>query len=175
MHSKTNIPAVLALGTFLISGCQSIGFMTSSPSARCELAPLSGSQARGSVTFTQKENGVLVEADLMGLSPGKHGIHIHAHGDCSMQGEAAGPHFEPGNATHGSAAMATSHEGDLGNIVADAKGKARLSILDPWLMLTGDRGILGRSVILHAGEDDLVSQPGGNAGARIACGPIRAL
>ena len=148
--------------------------MTGKPSATCLLAPLANGTVTGKVTFTQQSSGILVEADLNGLSPGKHGIHIHEHGDCSDAGAAAGDHFNPGQAMHGRAIMEMSHEGDLGNIVADATGHARLAVLDPWLKLEGDRGIYGRSVIVHAMEDDSVGQPGGNSGARIACGLINA-
>ena len=72
------------------------------------------------------------------------------------------------------AGMEDSHEGDLGNITADSSGHARLTLRDKWLKLSGDDGILGRSVIVHAFEDDLSSQPAGNSGPRIACGIISA-
>jgi superoxide dismutase, Cu-Zn family len=64
------------------------------------------------------------------------------------------------------------HEGDMGNIEADDNGKAHLEYVDKMMSFDGANSILGRSVILHKGEDDLKTQPTGNSGARIACGVI---
>jgi Cu-Zn family superoxide dismutase len=64
------------------------------------------------------------------------------------------------------------HEGDMGNIIADDKGVAHLEITDKMMSFEGKNSIIGRGVIVHAKEDDLVSQPVGNAGARVACGTI---
>ena len=65
------------------------------------------------------------------------------------------------------------HAGDLGNLVSDAEGNARLEITVEGITLeTKAGGVLGRSVLVHAQEDDLTSQPGGNSGARIGCGVI---
>jgi Cu-Zn family superoxide dismutase len=44
--------------------------------------------------------------------------------------------------------------------------------LDPMMQMTGPASILGRSVIVHTNEDDLKSQPTGNAGGREGCGVI---
>jgi Cu-Zn family superoxide dismutase len=64
------------------------------------------------------------------------------------------------------------HVGDLGNLEADADGNAHLEYVDKHLMLNGPKSIIGRGVIVHANEDDLKSQPTGNAGGRVACGVI---
>lgn len=51
----------------------------------------------GIVNFTQTENGVLVEGKITGLSPGKHGFHVHALGDLSNGCVSTGSHFNPYN------------------------------------------------------------------------------
>jgi Cu-Zn family superoxide dismutase len=64
------------------------------------------------------------------------------------------------------------HKGDLGNVEANEEGVAQMEYLDKHLKLNGINSIIGRSIIVHADEDDLTSQPTGNAGARVACGVI---
>jgi Cu-Zn family superoxide dismutase len=163
------------LALLLGAGCARACFMAGHPAATCQVSALGSGAAYGKVTFTQEDEDVLVEAEFHGLTPGKHGIHIHEHGDCdSVDGASAGGHFNPTHRQHGMAGMEDSHEGDLGNITADSSGHARLTLRDKWLKLSGDDGILGRSVIVHAFEDDLSSQPAGNSGPRIACGIISA-
>jgi Cu-Zn family superoxide dismutase len=73
---------------------------------------------------------------------------------------------------HGAPADQVRHAGDMGNIEADASGKAHLDYIDPHMSFNGPNSILGRSVIVHAKEDDMKTQPTGNAGARIGCGVI---
>ena len=141
--------------------------------AKAVLSPTEGNDVRGEVTFTPVEGGVLVRAELTGLSPGAHGFHVHEKGDCSApDGTSAGGHFNPGGHEHGGPTDEARHAGDLGNIVADESGRAVLERLDPVLSLTGEDSIVGRGVIVHASEDDLKSQPTGGAGARQACGVI---
>src|ERR1700745_1026356 len=115
------------------------------------LHPTAGNNVTGSVTFTKSGNEVRVEADVTGLTPGKHGFHIHEFGDCSSS---------DGNA------------GDLGNIEADASGKAHLEWNDKVMKLSGADSIVGHAVIVHEKADDLKTQPPGNAGGRLACGVI---
>jgi Cu-Zn family superoxide dismutase len=139
------------------------------------LAPSSGSNVSGTVTFTQQGNGVRVVAHLTGLSEGTHGFHIHEKGDCSApDASSAGGHFNPFGHDHGAPAAATDkrHAGDLGNIEAKASGKADYERTDTVLSFTGEASILGRSVIVHEKADDLTTQPTGNAGGRVACGVI---
>jgi superoxide dismutase, Cu-Zn family len=142
--------------------------------ATAQLEPKSGSQVTGTVTFTSVGNEVQVVADIQNLKPGKHGFHIHDKGDCSAPDAAsAGAHFNPTRQHHGGPNTAERHAGDLGNIDADASGKAHLD----WkgtLSLSGKNSIIGKSVVVHEKEDDLKTDPAGNSGARIACGVITA-
>jgi Cu-Zn family superoxide dismutase len=50
--------------------------------------------------------------------------------------------------------------------VADA------DFVDSVIALQGEASIVGRGMIVHAGRDDLTSQPSGAAGPRVACGVI---
>jgi superoxide dismutase, Cu-Zn family len=131
----------------------------------------------GTVTFTQMGDKTKIVADMTGLPPGKHGIHIHEKGDLSSADlMSAGGHFNPGGHPHGGPTTSAVHEGDFGNITANADGTAHLDLTVNDLSIgTGKpNDILNRSVIIHAKADDLSSQPSGNSGARIAGGVIEA-
>ena len=141
--------------------------------AVCILYPTEGSEVSGQVTFTQTNNGMSIVADVTGLTPGNHGFHIHEFGDCSAaDGTSAGGHFNPGGDMHGSPMDMQHHEGDMGNITANEQGVAHLELIDKTMTFEGKSSIIGRGIIVHAGEDDLTSQPTGNSGARVACGTI---
>src|SRR5438105_13720330 len=137
------------------------------------LHPTAGSNVSGTVTFTKGTDGIQVVADVTGLTPGKHGFHVHEFGDCSSpDGNSAGAHFNPTHKQHGAPDAAERHEGDLGNVVADSSGKAHLEWTDKVMKLSGPDSIIGRSMIVHVQEDDLKTQPTGNSGARVACAVI---
>lgn len=141
--------------------------------AICILHPTEGNQVIGTVNFTKIDSGIVVEADLQGLTEGKHGFHIHEYGDCSAaNGTSAGGHFNPDGMKHGAPGDAERHVGDLGNIDANSSGQAHLRMVDTVIAFSGPHSIIGRSVVVHQGEDDLTSQPTGNAGPRVACGVI---
>jgi Cu-Zn family superoxide dismutase len=137
------------------------------------LSPTRGNNVRGTVTFTQAGDVVTVEAEIEDLSKGKHGFHIHEFGDCSdPDGKSAGGHYNPTGQHHAGPDQKKRHVGDMGNIEADSSGKAQYDAVDSHLTLNGPNTIIGRGVIVHAGEDDLKSQPSGAAGPRVACGVI---
>jgi superoxide dismutase, Cu-Zn family len=137
------------------------------------MSPTAGSKVSGTVTFTKSGNGVKIVAELNGLTPGKHGFHIHEFGDCSdPKAESAGGHYNPTKDPHAGHDAEKRHVGDLGNIEADASGKARLELTDDEMQFTGEKGILGRGLIVHEKADDLKTQPTGDAGGRLACGVI---
>ena len=142
--------------------------------ATAVLHPTAGNKVSGTVTFTEVADGVEVQAELTGLTPGNHGFHVHEFGDCSAADvSSAGAHFNPTNKPHAGPDDTERHVGDMGNVEADASGKAKLEYLDHQISLTNDRSsVIGRSVVVHAKADDLKSQPAGDSGARIACGVI---
>lgn len=144
--------------------------------AICELSPTEGNDVTGSVTFEQMDGFVKVSAHIMGLTPGKHGFHIHETGDCSSpDGKSAGGHFNPAGHDHAGPDADMRHAGDMGNLVADESGMALFESEDRVIQMSGPDSIIGRGFIIHAGEDDLTSQPTGAAGARVACGVIAAV
>ena len=143
--------------------------------ATAQLQPADPSSGvSGTVTFTQEMGGVHVVADVSGLTPGKHGFHIHENGECTPPFDSAGGHWNPYNLDHGCPPAFKRHVGDLGNIEVGPDGKGhfdqvidKISVVDPHHL------VVGRALIVHAGEDDCKTQPSGGSGARIACGVIQ--
>ncbi|MDP4187695.1 MAG: superoxide dismutase family protein [Bacteroidota bacterium] len=149
------------------------GSQTTIQKAVCVLYPTENNQVSGIVTFTRVANGIKIVADVQGLTKGRHGFHIHECGDCSSSDAiSAGGHFNPEGQSHGSPNDKIRHAGDMGNLQADDTGKAHLEYIDHVISFSGRNSIIGRSVIIHMSEDDLKSQPTGNAGSRVACGVI---
>jgi Cu-Zn family superoxide dismutase len=148
------------------------------PEMVAKIESKSGSKVTGTVTFKQDSAGspVKIEAKLSGLDKGDHGFHIHEKGDCSApDAKSAGGHFNPGKTEHADRSAAKQHAGDLGNITADDKGNAVLTV--EWKHITLEAGkpnsVGGLAVVVHAKKDDGKSQPSGAAGARVGCGVIK--
>jgi len=187
MNSKIVLVLLLAVATFIACSReqsqqmpetdQAMNKPTDSMSgvqkALAVIQPTKNNKVSGTVTFTKEPGGIKVVANLKGLKPGKHGFHIHQWGDCSASdGTSAGGHFNPENQNHGAPTDSVRHVGDLGNIVADDNGVGYYERVDSVISFTGAHSIIGRGIIIHEGEDDLHSQPMGNAGARVGCGVI---
>lgn len=138
------------------------------------LSAASSSNVRGLVNFIRQSDGrVRVYASVTGLTPGKHGFHIHEKGDCSApDASSAGGHFNPTGMPHGGPHDTQRHVGDFGNLEADESGTAHYSRVFSDIPFDGDRSVIGRAVIVHAQPDDMKTQPTGNAGGRVACGVI---
>ena len=142
--------------------------------ARATLAAPDG-DAMGQVTLTQTATGVLISAELTGLSPGAHGFHIHGVGACAPDFTAAGSHFAPGGEPHGYLAEGGPHAGDLPNIYGSDDGTARADYFTGAVTLDSDADHSlfdedGSAFIVHADPDDY--RDVASAGARIACGVI---
>ena len=171
LNTLTALAGSLALG---IGACGAAEQLSDLKQAVAVLGAASGSQVKGTVRFTQEGKSVKVVAHVEGLTAGqKHAIHIHEFGDCSAaDGASAGSHYNPEKHPHGLPDAKEKHAGDLGNLEADASGKAHHEITVQNIMIAGrNNPIIGRAVIVHAKADD-GSQPTGNAGGRIACGVI---
>jgi Cu-Zn family superoxide dismutase len=165
-----------ALATVAAGGALATAADKSPAGAHATLNPTQGSTVKGTVDFKPAKGGVLVTAHIEGLAPGTHGFHVHEKGDCSAaDGSSAGGHFNPATKPHGAREAAERHEGDLGNVEANAKGIAEVKFVDAQLKLEGPEGILGRGVIVHEKADDFTTQPTGNAGGRKACGVVESL
>ncbi|HXF65151.1 MAG TPA: superoxide dismutase family protein [Burkholderiales bacterium] len=167
---------LLALsGAVLIAGCAAVE--EKQPVAVAKLEPRSGTNVRGTVTFTQIGDVVRVTGEITGHSPGPKGFHIHEKGDCSApDAMSAGGHFNPHKSKHGGPYDPVKHAGDLGNIVFDKQGVAKVNFTVGDISVSRDRadGIIGRALVVHVQPDDLKTDPTGNAGGRAACGVIQA-
>jgi len=183
--------ALSAVGVLLLAGCakkqeatapaaeeSSAPAMTEPAAAPAAVATATLASAdgtdHGTVTFTQNGDQTTVVADVTGVPPGLHGFHVHETGECTPPDfKSAGGHFNPTGAIHGAPTDPEHHAGDLGNLEVGQDGTGHLELNSNMLTVKpGPNSVIGKSVILHAGEDDFVSQPSGGAGDRWACGVI---
>lgn len=135
--------------------------------------PTKNNDASGVVFLAQQSDGLHITARIKGLTPGNHGFHIHEFGNCACDDAVcAGTHFNPTQKHHGSPHDSECHIGDLGNILADEKGEGTYDHTNKHATLNGPHSIIGRTIIIHAQEDDFKTQPTGNSGSRIGCGVI---
>ncbi len=193
--SKLLLPgrlAVSALAVVSLSACGALsgggdpGLGDQARSATAQLSSPGGASTgvSGTVRFTEIEGGVYLSYEITGLDPGEHGFHVHEGASCAAAdtdgdgtpeaGGAAGGHFDPLGSPHGapSAEPDARHAGDLGNITADADGLAVGGREDRVLTFDGATGLIGHTMMVHSGRDDLTSQPSGDAGSRVGCGVI---
>ena len=134
---------------------------------------------KGTVRFTSINDRTTIRYNIVGLSSGYHGMHIHKCGDLTKGCDSGCEHFNPTNSQHGGPHSKIRHAGDLGN-VHSIKNHAKGSVTVKHLSCNpkSDFSIIGRMIILHEGKDDLgkggnaESLKTGNAGKRIACAII---
>lgn len=150
------------------------------------LAVLDSDSVQGLVLFEQPCacRPVRVTFSVNGPANQIHAVHIHEWGDLTKGCDSLGPHYNPTQTTHGSLFVPDRprHAGDLiNNLTFDARGRFEFVYDDDLLTLFGNDSIYGRSVVIHAEEDDLGLGRGklrteslktGNAGKRIACAII---
>lgn len=149
------------------------------PKLVCRLQPTKGNRVTGMVSFKPvyrirakygERCGVLVRALVQKLKKGKHGFHIHEFGDLRRDDATLhGGHFANPfgrKVPHGYPTDARRHWGDLGNLIAWGGGNAKYVRVDS---VFNANSIIGRSVVVHAGEDiGVFGQPSGDSGSRVA-------
>lgn len=170
-----NSVLTVACGALLVAGCAGTQEQKE-VSAVALLQPRSGSQVSGNVKFTQIGGVVRVTGEITGHTKGPKGFHIHEKGDCSDdKGMSTGGHFNPTGHKHGGPYDPVKHSGDLGNLVFNDQGVAKINFTvgDIFVSRDAPNGIIGRAVIVHAAVDDFKTDPTGNAGGRVACGVIQ--
>lgn len=141
--------------------------------AVCVLLAVGDSGVSGTIHFDVTGDSLHVTGTVNGLSPGKHGFHIHEFGDLrdAEKGLSTGGHFNPTGAQHGHREGEDRHAGDFGNIEAGEDGVAKIDFEDKIASINGDHSIVGHGVVVHADEDKF-TQPSGDAGARVAIGVV---
>ena len=150
-------------------------------------------QDAGTATFRETMGHKLnIKLNLKNLPEGDHAVHIHANPVCDAPDfKGAGGHFNPDKKQHGTKNPAGHHNGDLPeNISVGMDGTATKSFTVDYLSMTMSCGspadcavahpdtpnnILangGTAIVVHQKADDMMTDPTGNAGNRIACGVI---
>ncbi len=173
------LPAAL-LGLASAGGAQSPSPLTATASLR----DASG-QVLGSARFEPSGAGVRVTVEVSGLTPGGHGMHFHEFGRCTPGVDpatnavvpfgGAGGHFDPGMSRNHDDPKADNrygHGGDLPMLMVGADGIGKASFVTDKASLTGENGVLNRTLVIHARPDDYKSDPAGMSGARERCGVI---
>jgi len=174
--------AVIPIGMFVASSIPALAAHAhahehGSAMAHATLMDAQGA-SRGSVQVMAKDGGLNVTVAATGLTPGVHGLHIHTVGQCTAPDFAsAGGHWNPMAKHHGMENPDGAHMGDLPNITIGADGSGSLTFTVPGATLSGGEHPLldadGAAIVVHAGPDDMKTDPAGNSGGRIACGVVK--
>lgn len=176
--------AILALVLVACSRTPSPSTQAGPPAGFATLRDATGRSVGTASVFPASGGGVRIRVSANGLTPGMHGIHVHAVGTCDGSTQtafsSAGGHFNPTGKQHGRQNPNGWHGGDLPNLVVDASGNGSLDAVAESLTIDSGAGALldadGSAIVIHANPDDERTDAGpqgpGNSGARVACGVI---
>lgn len=176
---RLTFAASLGACALALVGCNEDKLETGTPLAGGvhAVAPLltSAGVDAGRATATEAAGGVRFTVDVKGLAPGPHGVHVHTIGRCDAPGfESAGGHWNPTGMKHGSMNPQGPHEGDMPNLIVDSAGRGTVAATIPGATMANLLDADGAAFVVHAGPDDLTTDPSGNSGGRIACGVFQA-
>ncbi|HWC04542.1 MAG TPA: superoxide dismutase family protein [Methylomirabilota bacterium] len=134
-------------------------------------------QSMGSAVLREEDGKVRMVVQVSGLTPGRHGIHIHAVGRCEPPTfQSAGGHFNPLGKKHGLENPEGAHGGDLPDLEVDASGRIEYVVVtDRVALAPGPTSVFdadGSAVVIHARADDQRTDPSGNSGERLLCGQL---
>ncbi len=128
----------------------------------------------GDARLTEDATGTVhLTVHVKGLAPGLHGLHVHAVGSCVGPAfTSAGGHYNPAARQHGHLNPLGFHAGDLPNLIVNTAGVGHLSANVEQFSLAALQDADGSALVIHANEDDYLTDPTGNSGGRIACGVL---
>jgi len=134
-------------------------------------------QPVGTATLSSAMGAVHIQLDLKNLTPGPHAIHVHATPKCDGPGfKSAGAHLNPAGKKHGLKSAEGPHAGDIENFTVTADGTAKAMVMASGLTLGSEAHSVfangGTALVVHAGPDDMKTDPAGASGDPIACGVI---
>jgi Cu-Zn family superoxide dismutase len=167
MHKTLGLCLTLA-GAATLGACAT---PSDAPASAMSVALIGASgQAIGTVRIWETPGAVSFRVEGNGLAVGRKGIHVHAVGRCDAPAfTTAGSHWNPASRKHGLSNPMGPHAGDLPNVPVAANGTLRETVVLTGASLAALRDADGSALVLHAGEDDNVTDPSGNSGDRIAC------
>ena len=170
---------VAAIGLAALAGCvtpeQNARYMAGHFRAQADLRTPDGVEV-GKAAVEEVDGAVRVILDVKGLPPGEHGAHVHMTGKCDAPDFAsAGGHWNPTGHMHGMKNPAGPHAGDMPNLDVGSDGRGHLVFTLPGGTYEGLMDEDGAALVVHAKADDLMTDPSGNSGGRIACGVLGAM
>jgi Cu-Zn family superoxide dismutase len=167
------------LAAAILGGACAVGRSAASEGSLVAWAELKDAHGEsvGSAVFREEGGRVRIVVQASGLTPGQHGIHVHAVGRCEPPAfQSAGDHFNPLGKKHGLENPDAAHGGDLPNLEADAGGRTEyVAVTDRLTLAPGPTSVFdadGSALVVHAGADDQRTDPSGNSGDRVLCGQI---
>lgn len=171
----TAIGAGVCLAVGFIVGFTSRGMEDTDPEIDRAICSFGDDQpVSGYIRFARRLDGrIFIHGNVSGME-GPHGVHIHEFGNLGDKCRAAGGHFNPFFKNHGGRESGERHLGDFGNI-AFVNQTAQIVMEDDVDILSGVASVVGRSVVIHQGPDDLglgnnpSSAVNGRSGPRLAC------
>ena len=175
-------PGLTAAGSLLVAIALTGGCATGQPASgpsRMAWAELKNARGEsvGSAVLRQEDGRVRIVVQAGGLTPGRHGIHVHEVGHCEPPAfQSAGGHFNPLGKKHGLENPEGAHGGDLPDLEADASGRTEyVAVTDRLTLGAGPASIFdadGSAVVIHEKADDQRTDPSGNSGERMLCGQL---
>jgi superoxide dismutase, Cu-Zn family len=167
--------STLALGACTQSEDVAVGSPTAGGARATAMLKTATGMDVGRATATDVAGGIRYTLDVKNMPAGMHGAHIHTIGRCDGPDfTTAGGHWNPTTMKHGSMNPQGPHEGDLPNLTVGSDGRGTLGVVVPGATIAGLLDADGAAIVVHAGPDDLMSDPAGNSGGRIACGVFTA-
>jgi superoxide dismutase, Cu-Zn family len=159
-------------------GCGTTAAWAVGERAHAEIKTRDGREL-GKIRIVETTAGVLIRLKLKGLPPGAHGFHITDKGKCEGDFESAGNIYNPLGAKHGYLNAEGPMAGDLPNLIVPANGEIEIDLASAFVTLNkeSEDSLLdndGAALVILEKPDDYKTDPGGNAGVRIACGVITA-